>query len=137
MRSVRGSLVVMALLLVGAACSDGGEDAASSPVPEDVRASAAEVAEGLQAIQTTSDGIAAALAIGDQTAAQALVDQIEPAWQGIEGTLKANDEDAYITFEDTFALLETAVEDGDDQLAQQGADAVSEAVSAYLATYPG
>ncbi|MGH9163921.1 MAG: hypothetical protein ACRDZW_00175, partial [Acidimicrobiales bacterium] len=103
--------------------------------PEDLRAPADEVAGGLRQIQTIATGVVSAGT--DSDAAKAQVEKIEPVWQGIEGTVKANDEDAYVSFEDSFALLEKAAEEGDVTRAQEGSADVAQAVGAYLAEYPG
>lgn len=103
--------------------------------PEDRRASAAEVSKGLRQIETTAAEVAAAGV--DKARATRAAGRIEPVWETIEGTVKANDPDAYIAFEDAFALLENAADQGDAAKAQQGADSVSKTVAAYLAKYPG
>jgi hypothetical protein len=143
MRVIRVVLVAAAVSLTAMACSSDSKTAttsssssSSSAAPEDVRAPAAAVAAGLQSIKTIAGSIAAA-AGSDKAGAKAEVDKIEPVWQEIEGTVKANDPDAYITFEDSFAVLGTAADDGDAAKAQQGADSVAKAVDAYLAKYPG
>ena len=145
MRVIRVVFVAAAVSLMAMACSSDSKTATtsssassstSSAAPEDVRAPAAAVATGLKSIKTIADSIAAA-AGSDKVAAKAEVDKIEPVWQEIEGTVKANDPDAYITFEDSFAVLGTAADDGDAAKAHQGADDVAKAVDAYLAKYPG
>ncbi len=132
-------LVAAAISLTAVACSSDSKSASSSSpaaVPEEQRASAAEVATGLAALKTITGSIASSAGT-DKAAAQAAVDQIEPAWSKIEGTVKANNPDAYISFEDSFALLETAVKDGDAAKAQQGAGDVAKAADSYVAKYPG
>lgn len=143
MRGVLAVLVVAGLTLGVAACSSGsggdatsGGSASTSQAPEDLRASAAEVATGLRRIETIAKDLAG-VAGTDKARAKELDGQIEPVWKTIEGTIKANDQDAYISFEDTFAILAKAAEDGDAAKASQGADAVAQAVAAYLAKYPG
>ena len=54
------------------------------------------------------------------TGRKTLNDTIEPAWQPIEGTIKANDPDTYITFEDNFAVLGDAIDSDDAAKAQAG-----------------
>ena len=106
--------------LVLAACGGDDDDDASSSgsetsttvAPEDLRASDADVAAGLAEIKATSAQIATTVE-ADAEQAGKLNDTIEPAWQPIEGTIKANDPDAYITFEDNFAALGDAVDSGD------------------------
>ena len=84
----------------------------SSQAPEAQRASAADVATGLRKIDDTAKGVAAKAA-GDKAGAQALDAQIEPVWKTIEGTVKANSQDGYATFEDSFGSLESAANAGD------------------------
>jgi len=134
-----GRSVIVALSLVGlvagSACSND-KKGERSEAPEDKRTSAAAVAVGLHQIDAIAKQIAAAAGT-DQAKAKQLDAQIEPAWQRIEGTVKANDKDAYLTFEDSFALLHKAAKDNDGALGQQGSAAVSKAVADYLAKFPG
>ncbi len=139
-RSRRFLLVVLALAVLSAACGDDDDDSpggatATSVVPEDVRASAVDVVAGLQKI----DGIVqqAAAAVGpDQAQAKSLSDQIEPIWFTIEGTIKANDQDVYLTFEDAFAALAGAADKNDTARATTAAANVKQAVTDYVAKYP-
>ena len=110
--------------------------ATDTVAPEDVQAPAAEVTVGLGKIAKIAAEIAAAVPT-DKDRAQELVETIEPVWATVEGTVKTNDEDVYITFEDTFALLKAAAADGDAAKAAQGATDTAEAVAAYLARFPG
>ena len=142
---VRLVSVVVGLSLLGTACSSdskksdtsaGAAPTSSSPAPEDRRSPAADVATGLDKIDSTANQMAAA-AGSDKSKAKELSDQIEPVWMTIEGTVKANDPDSYIALEDAFALLEQGADQGDAAKAQQGAQSVSSTVAAYLAKYPG
>jgi hypothetical protein len=134
----RAVAVLLALTTAGVACSSGGggKDKESAPAPEDHRAPAAEVTAGLRQI----DGLGAQISLAasaDAKSAKALNAGIEPAWQAIEGTIRANDKDLYIRFEDDFAALEKAADTGDGPKAQEAAADISEAVKAYLAKFPG
>lgn len=140
----RWGLVLVAAGMVGlVGCSAAGagasaQSASPSPAlaaPEDKRATAAEVAAGLHTIDQIAKDIAAAGA--DKAKATALDDQIEPVWKQIEGTVKANDENAYLAMEEAFAKLETAARDGDAAASAKGSAAVSQAVQGYLAKYAG
>jgi len=111
------------------------QTATSSQAPEEKRATAAEVATGLRKIDDTAKGVASKAA-GDKAGAQALDAQIEPVWKTIEGTVKANSQDGYATFEDSFALLESSANAGDAAKAGTASTAVSKAVADYLAKYP-
>ena len=146
MPSLRRLVAVVVLpfaVLMMASCSkDKAADTTASSstdstvAPEAVRAPAAQVTTGLRRIARIAAEIAAAVP-SDQSAAKDLVDSIEPVWSTIEGTVKANDADSYITFEDTFALLKTAAEKSDEAKATKGSADTSAAVAAYLAKFPG
>lgn len=136
MRRIITGLVAAGAIVTLVGCSSGGSSsespspsATASVAPEDLRAPAAEVALGLKAL----DELTAQIAAAPDAAGKALSEGIEPIWMPIEGTIKANDPDAYLTFEDAFALLES----GDQAKAKKGADAVASASKAYLAKYPG
>jgi len=141
MRAVRAVFVAVGLSMVVLACSSDAKSttsasaSSSSAAPEDERASAADVATGLKGIDAIGKAMVAAGT--DKLTLQAASDQIEPIWEGIEGTVKANDPDTYLAFEDTFAVLDKAAEDGDAAAAKTGSDKISATVTAYLAKYPG
>jgi hypothetical protein len=123
----------------GVACGSGGgkaKDADSKPAPEDLRAPAAAVTTGLGKIDPLAAQIALAASVDAKTAKEQAAG-IEPLWQPIEGTIRENDKDAYIRFEDDFAALEKAAEAGDGPKAQQAAADISAAIKAYLAKFPG
>jgi hypothetical protein len=138
-----GMAIVVALSLSLAACGDDDDGGSASgsgsetTAPEEHRASDADVATGLQQIDDLVDQVAQRVADGDDDGAVEANDQIEPAWFPVEGTVKANDEDTYLTFEDNFATLSRAMDEGDAEAAQAAADTVSDAVATYLAEHPG
>jgi hypothetical protein len=129
-------LLAGAVLLTG--CSSGSDTpttaVTSSPAPEDVTTSPAAVKAGLEKIVGIAADIKAQIA--DKQKAKSLDEGIEPIWATIEGTVKKNDADAYLAFEDAFAVLENAVGAGDGTKAASGYDAVSKAATAYLAKFP-
>ncbi|HVW34821.1 MAG TPA: hypothetical protein VHL53_19970, partial [Acidimicrobiia bacterium] len=133
--------VMLVLTFAGVACSSGGGDKdkeakASTTAPEEHQAPAAEVTAGLTTINSTAAQIA--LATGaDSRSAKELNDSIEPAWEKIEGTIRSNDADLYIRFEDDFAALGKAVSAGDSAKAQSTAADIADAVKAYQAKFPG
>jgi hypothetical protein len=132
---LRLAVVLAAVGLFVGACSTDS-DTESKAAPEDKRATAAEVATGLAQIDTSAKAVAAQAGT-DKSKANEASEQIEPVWEDIEGTIKANDKDSYLAFEDNFALLENAANDGDAGKAATAAAGVSRAVSEYLARYPG
>jgi ABC-type glycerol-3-phosphate transport system substrate-binding protein len=144
MRRMRAGVLVVVFVLVSAAVAAacGGDDdgaasasaSGSAVAPEALRATAAEVENGLNTIKTTATGIAAAVE-ADPDAAERFSETIEPAWEKIEGTIKANDSDAYISFEDTFAVLGNAIDEGDAAEAESAAETINTTADAYLERY--
>ena len=136
-------LGLLALATLTAACGDDDDsnatasgDRADVTAPEDVKAPADEVAAGLAEIDQLGTDIAASVKAGDGDKVATLVDGIEPVWQKIEGTIKANDEDTYLAFEDAFAAIERAADDKDADAAATGASTISTLVEDYLKVYP-
>jgi hypothetical protein len=139
MRMVRTGAVAMALVLgLGAtACSsDKEEKTAPTTAPESRRTSDTEVRAGLVKLNATAVTIAASAAV-DKDKAKSLVDDIEPTWQPIEGTIKANDQDTYLKFEDSFAVLEDAAKSGNAAKAAGAVKDMATGSAAYLAKHPG
>lgn len=136
-----GLLVLLSLTFVGAACggdddSSGSKASSTTTAPEEARASDADVAAGLKTITGVGDQIAAAVKAGDSATASDLVEKIEPAWSKIEGTIKANDEEVYLSFEDAFAAMGLAVKDSDSTKATAVAGDIHTAADAYLEAHP-
>jgi hypothetical protein len=130
---------LLTLTTAGVACGSGGSnksDAEAKPAPEEHRAPAAEVSAGLDKIAALAGQIATA-AGRDAKSAKQLDQGIEPAWQAIEGTVRSNDKDLYIRFEDDFAALSKAAAAGDGSKAQQVAGDIGDAVKTYHAKFPG
>ncbi|MGH3905381.1 MAG: hypothetical protein ACRDTE_14505 [Pseudonocardiaceae bacterium] len=90
----------------------------------------------MRTIGRLANGIAAS-AGADNAHAESLAGQMEPAWRPIEGTVKENDPDAYLSMKDSFAVLERAAQNGDGTAAGNGARSVTSTVQEYLARYPG
>ena len=137
MRSVRVAAVVLVGLVALGACSSSSKAAApTDTAPEQVTTTAAAVAAGLTQIKSIAAEIATESG-GDQAAAKETDAKIEPIWMTIEGTVKANNPDTYLAFEDAFSALETAADTGDAAKGADGSSRVSTAVDSYLAAYPG
>jgi hypothetical protein len=94
----------------------------------------AEVTAGLAELQTMGAAVVAAAKAGQ--ADSAAVDAMFEKWASFEGTIKQNEVDMYLTFEDNLANLRKAVEDGDAVAASTAMDTISETASAYLAKHP-
>jgi hypothetical protein len=129
-----GVAVLLAITVGGMAC--GSDKKAAAPDPHGLRASATEVAAGLGKLDSLVNQIGLA-ASADAKAAKNHVKEIEEIWAPIEGTIRENDKDAYIRFEDDFAAIEKGVDAGDATRTQSSTADVSAAVKAYLAKYPG
>ena len=130
---------VLAATLTYLVVLGGCGNRSSMPSPkasDDLRPSAAVVADGLRQIDETATAIAAAVDT-DKSRAKALSQQLQPLWISIEGTVKANDPHADISLENDFAALETAADTGDATKARSRAAAISQIVVDYLRKYPG
>jgi hypothetical protein len=134
--AVRAGLAAALAVVALAACGGGSSTSSAAPAAgvtstkaEDLRTDAAAVATGMKAISEL------ATKIGEASAAQGktLSEGIEPLWQPIEGTVQANSKETYDAYEGAFTKLES----GDATQAQQGARAVADATTAYLAKFPG
>ncbi len=136
---VVSGLVVAAVMVSLVGCSSDSSSSssegtnasasASEARPEDQRTTDAAVAAGMTEINALAVEIAAAPAAQGKT----LSEGIEPLWMPIEGTVQANSQETYDAYEGAFTLLES----GDVTKAQEGAKAVDEATTAYLAEFPG
>lgn len=134
-------LLVVALGACGgddepAATTDNGSTSSTGPAPEDLRASDADVAAGLKDIKTFVQDIASYVTSDHQRAADQ-EERIEPTWARIEGTIKANTQEAYLTFEDQFAVLANAVTNSDKTRADTASALVVKTADDYLAEHPG
>jgi hypothetical protein len=94
----------------------------------------AEVTAGLAELQTKGAAVVAAVRAGQ--ADEAAVDAMFEKWASFEGTIKQNEVEMYLTFEDNLANLRKAVEDGDADAAGAAMSTISETASAYLAKHP-
>jgi hypothetical protein len=133
---LRGVAVALLVLTAGGAACGGKDKTASEPDRYEQRVSAKDVATGLGQLETLTSQIALGVS-ADAKAAKEQADGIEKIWEPIEGTIRANDKDSYIRFEDDFAALEKAADGADAAKAQTAAKDVSDAVKAYLAKFPG
>jgi hypothetical protein len=129
------ALAAVTIATTGLAACGGSDEktspaGADAPPPESRIAPAAEVSIGLKRLTRVADDVAGA---HDPAQAKTAAALLEPIWMRIEGTVRRNDPDAYIGFEDNLALLQS----GDTAKAKDGARKMSAAVSAYLSKYPG
>src|SRR6478735_6380771 len=141
MRIAGSKLAVVALTaavgLGAVACGssgDSGSGSTATSAPEELRTSAAEVATGLGEIVTLTGQIATTAAV-DKEKAMEQADEIETHWQPIEGTVKANDQEAYLSFEDAFAVSEKAASEGDGTAAASAAADIAANATQYTTDF--
>jgi hypothetical protein len=118
-------------------CSDNGGGSSGTPTtrPEDRRVTSAEVTSGLAQLQTQVDQ-AATSAGSDGAAAKTQADTAFETWERIEGTIKNNEQDLYLRFEDALSDIRTGTRDGDAAKAQRGAEEIKAISGEYLANHP-
>lgn len=132
------AIAAIALLgMIGAACSDDAEDGAddtpTTPSPEDIKVPLAEVVAGLPALKSGGEAAATAAATGDFPAALDAYDELHEAWEGIEGTLKDTDPDAYEAIETAQGLMRDGAENENAERVADGAADQAAAIEAFIA----
>jgi hypothetical protein len=141
--TLRRALALGAVALVGlgalAACGDDddtrSDDAADEMAPEDIKVSMAEVLAGLPEIVEQGDAAAAAAASGDYTSAKQHYEELHEVWEGIEGTIKDTDLEAYEAIETAQGLIKDGATHSNAERVQQGADDQRAAVDAFVAAH--
>jgi hypothetical protein len=123
-------LLVASALVACVTFMSGPAGAAEEKVSPDT------VAAGLQKIEDIAAGSAEAVA-KDNAKAEELHADIEPVWETIEGTVRANDSSAYVALEDSFTLLKIAARAADTSKASKASEDLASAVKTYLAAHPG
>jgi hypothetical protein len=140
--SARRALALSAVALIGvtslAACGDdsGKADSSSDEVaPEDVKVSMGEVLAGLPEVVEHGDQAASAAATGDYTKALSEFEELHEVWEGIEGTIKDTDLDAYEAMETAQGLINDGAQHDNAERIQQGADDQRAAADAFAAAH--
>jgi hypothetical protein len=145
---VLAGIVMSAALLTGLVACGGGDDNKKqqddgqvatefgTAKPEDARASAAEVADGLTQLGTYADEVVAKLGV-DDAAASETQDRLLTIWESILGTVKANDEAAYQRIGAALDVLMKAKGADAKADAQDASVNVHKTGEAYLAKFPG
>jgi hypothetical protein len=128
---------LVTLSFAGAGCGDDDSSSATTTAaassPEDRRASDAEVTAGLKALPALEDAAIAAMGSADANAKyEAMFEQ----WESIEGTIKANDADLYLSFEDELSNLRSAIAAADTEKAAAAKSQLADLTSQYLAAHP-
>ncbi len=134
------AIASVALLgMLGAACGDDADDGAGATTtsttlsPEDVKVPLADVVAGLPALESGGADAATAAAAGDFQAAIDAYDALHELWEGIEGTLKDTDPDAYEAIETAQGLMRDGAENENAGRVADGAADQAAAIQAFIA----
>jgi hypothetical protein len=145
MRVIAGIVLSAALVTGLAACGDGddkkqdeGQVATEfgTAKPEDVRASANEVADGFGLLNQYANEVLDKLGVDDAGAAETQ-ERLLTIWESILGTVKANDEAAYQRIDAALTVLMDAKGSAGKAQAQGAADTVRTTGADYVKRYPG
>jgi hypothetical protein len=133
---VAGALVLgLGLTACG---SDSGSSGSSEAEEETAETYAivpdAEVTAGLAELQQMGVAVTAAITAGSDASAD--VDEMFEKWESIEGTIKQNEVEMYLTFEDSLANIRKAAQDKDAAASTEAVQTFDETVAAYLAKHP-
>lgn len=93
----------------------------------------AAVATGL----ATTIGTLGTLTADPSTATDEAVDEVFEQWETYEGTIKEQEVDSYLSFEDALASFKDAAEAGDAAKMATATEAFSTAAADYLTKHPG
>lgn len=130
------AIASVALLgMLGAACGDDADDGAGATTlsPEDIKVPLADVVAGLPALESGGADAATAAAAGDFQAAIDAYDALHELWEGIEGTLKDTDPDAYEAIETAQGLMRDGAENENAERVADGAADQAAAIQAFIA----
>ena len=130
-----GATVVVGGLL-GGCSSDSKSTSTTAAVtsPEEHLADDATVTAGLGRMVTTAGTVSTTVAGGTKVSDAG--DQLETDWSQVEGTVKANEPDIYLSIEDAITALDTAAADGDTAATAKASTDLSTAIANYLAKHP-
>lgn len=123
------------MMLAPLACASIVLPAAPGGAAEAGKLSATEVAEGLNTIQVIAGDVVSAAT--EKAKASMIAEGIDPIWERIEGTIKANDANSYTTMEKGLEGLVAAAKAGDAAKAGGSAGVIASAVKFYVAKFPG
>lgn len=113
--------------------TSAGSSASSSADPHTKISSDAAVAVGLRKMLTQAEEVVDAGS--DKAKAEAAGDELHETWEGVEGTVKQKEPDAYAQIEEDLSLLRDV--DKDTATKDSAAHDLASTVDAYLAKHPG
>ena len=138
-----GSIASFLLLVpIGLAACGGDDDSGGAPIttsadedesPENVIVSDQDVATGLAETAAKMTALAAA----PESATDEGVQDVYELWEGYEGTVKRNEPDMYLNFEDVLGSFKKGAESGDAVAMQSAITEFGKQTATYLAAHPG
>ena len=125
---------VASLTLLAACGSDSGSKPAATTTepPEEKTVPDAQVTAGLATLQATMSKLAAS----PELATNGALDELLGGWAAIEGIIKQNEVDMYLSFEDALAAFTKAGKAKDAAAMAAAAAAFATTAKAYLAEHP-
>jgi len=127
------ALAMTAILLFGAAAC-GGDDKEETETTEETHAVVpdAQVTAGLAATQQLLADIQA----GKQPDKTKAFDDVEAGWASYEGTIKQNEVNMYLDFEDALAAFQKAIKANNTADASTAATKFATTAQSYLSKHP-
>ena len=130
---ILAAVAITALLLFGgAACGGDDKDADETETTGHEIVPDSQVTQGLAATQQLLADIESGK-VADKTRA---LDAIEAGWASYEGTIKKNEVDLYLDFEDALAAFQKAVKAGNSADTTTAKTRFAAAAQTYLAKHP-
>lgn len=137
-RSTSAAAAALVALLTLTACgSDSDADSSTDPAvtsPEDHIADDAAVTAGLGRMARTAATIASTVAAG--TKVEDAQDQLEVDWQQVEGTVRQNEPDMYLEFEEDLGAIDKAAAAADATATAESIADLATVTASYLAKHP-
>jgi hypothetical protein len=140
-RNVRRLLAASTLVVAVGLPACGSDSSSGSTTAEEeetgesyVVVPDSQVTAGLGELSTMGAAVAASITAGNDATSD--VDEMFEKWASFEGTIKQNEVEMYLTFEDTLANFRTAAKDKDAAAAAKAVETLDTTSAAYLAKHP-
>ena len=128
------TLAMTAILLFGGvACGDDKESSEAAEETGHAVVPDAVVTQGLAATQQ----LLADIESGKTTDKDKALDAVEVSWASYEGTIKQNEVEMYLAFEDALAAMQKAVKAGNNADITTAKAKFATTAQTYLAKHPG
>lgn len=144
-RPSRGGLLAVAAVLAVAAMTaagcgggsggDGGEKGTRTTTPEERIVPDSQVTAGIATLEEQA-GRVESLVATDPAAAEKVAADAQEHWLTFEGTVKKNETDMYLRFEDALSDLNLGAQKGSVEQVKRGATDLRQVAADYLAARP-